>query len=272
MPNCRSTCCVRAFWAAEVDGKTQDASAHFVGKWLQREPEMVFAEVFCPVADKPAFRAWGALLHELRESLFELSDPGVARIKTAWWAEEMIGLGQGRQRHPLTAELLGGDAPWSALGRALMAFEADSIRATDTDEAVAGLVPLAEAVLQVECCLFSARQSSEASRSLAIHWLLQRLPEGLASEDQARIPMHLFARHSITATELPTARAEALLRDWAGELLSSLPSALPGAALVRRSRAGFDQARLHQLASGNRFGPPPPPFTLWRAWRAARKA
>ncbi|MCX7041417.1 MAG: hypothetical protein NT117_01745, partial [Gammaproteobacteria bacterium] len=77
-----------------MDGKSHDAAAHFVGKWLQREPEMVFAEVFCPAADKPAFRAWGALLHELRESLFELSDPGVARIKTAWWAEELIGLGQ----------------------------------------------------------------------------------------------------------------------------------------------------------------------------------
>lgn len=255
-----------------MDGKAQDAGAHFVGKWLQREPEMALAEVFCPVADKPVFRAWGALLHELRESLFEISDPGVARIKTAWWAEEIIGLGQGRQRHPLGEELLGRDAPWSPLGRALMAFEADSIRATDTDEAVAALLPLAEAVLQVECGLFSARQSADASRSLAIHWLLQRLPEGLASEDQARIPMHLFARHGITAAELPTARAEPLLRDWAKELLSALSPALPGAALVRRSRAGFDHARLHRLASSNRFGPPPAPLTLWRAWRAARRA
>lgn len=255
-----------------MEGKAQDASTHFVGKWLQREPEMVFAEVFCPVADKPAFRAWGALLHELRESLFELSDPGVARIKTAWWAEEMIGLGQGGHRHPLTAELLGHDAPWSLLGRALMAFEADSIRAADTDEAVAALAPLADAVLQVECGLFSARQSAAANRSLAIHWLSQRLPEGLASGDQARIPMHLFARHSITAAELPMARAEALLRDWAGELLSALSPVLPGAALVRRSRAGFDHARLRRLANGNRFGPPPLPLTLWRAWRAARQA
>lgn len=253
-----------------MDGKSPDASAHFVGKWLQREPEMVFAEIFCPVADKPAFRAWGALLHELREALFELSDPGVARIKTGWWAEEMIGLGQGRQRHPLGLELLGRDAPWSALGRALLAFETDSMRAANTEESVTALVPLADAVLQVECRLFPARESADASRSLAIHWLLQRLPEGLASEDQARIPMHLFARHAITAAELPTVQAQALLRDWAGELLSALPPVLPGAALVRRSRAGFDQARLRRLASGKPFGPPSPPSSLWRAWRAAR--
>lgn len=255
-----------------MDGKSQDATAHFVGKWLQREPEMVFAEVFCPAADKPAFRAWGALLHELRESLFELSDPGVARIKTAWWAEELIGLGQGRQRHPLGVELLGRDAPWSALGRALMAHDADPLRAANTDDAVAALMPLANAVVQVETGLFSARESAEASRSLAIHWLLQRLPEGLASEDQARIPMHLFARHGVSAADLPTAKAQGLLRDWAGELASALPPVVPGASLVRRARASFDHARLRRLAGGKEFGPPPPPATLWRAWRAARQS
>lgn len=255
-----------------MDGQSQDAGAHFVGKWLQREPEMVFAEIFCPVADKPAFRAWGALLHELRESLFELSDPGVARIKTGWWAEEMIGLGQGRQRHPLGVALLGRDAPWSQLGRALLALEPDSMRAADTAESVAALVPLADSVLQVECRLFPARESAEASRSLAIHWLLQRLPEGLASEDQARIPMHLFARHGITAAELPTVQAQPLLRDWAGELLSALPPVVPGAALLRRSRAGFDRARLSRLAGGKSFGPPSAPSILWRAWRAARQS
>lgn len=255
-----------------MDGQSQDAGAHFVAKWLQREPEMVFAEVFCPVADKPTFRAWGALLHELRESLFELSDPGVARIKTTWWAEEMIGLAQGRQRHPLGVELLGREAPWSVLGRALLDFEADSMRAADTEQSVAALVPLANAVLQVESRLFSARESAEASRSLAVHWLLQRLPEGLASEDQARIPMHLFARHGIAAAELPMVQGQALVRDWAGELLSALPPVLPGAALVRRSRAGFDQARLRRLAGGKPFGPPSPPASLWRAWRAARQS
>lgn len=255
-----------------MDGKSQDAGAHFIAKWLHREPEMVFAEVFCPVVDRPVFRAWGALLHELRESLFELSDPGVARIKTTWWAEEMIELGQGRQRHPLGLDLLGREAPWSPLGRALLAFETEAMRAANTEESVAALMPLADAVLQVESRLFSTRESAEASRSLAIHWLLQRLPQGLASEDQARIPMHLFARHAVTAAELPTAKAQALLRDWAGELSAALPPVLPGAALVRRSRASFDHARLRRLASGKPFGPPSPVSSLWRAWRAARQA
>ena len=253
-----------------MDQQAPDASAHFVGKWLHREPEMVFAEVFCPNDDKLAFRAWGALLHELRESLFELSDPSVARIKTAWWAEEMIGLGRGTQRHPLSAVLLGKDAPWSNLGRALLAFEPDSVRASDTDAALAGLESLAGAVVQVESGLFNAEGSRDAARSLSLHWLLHRLPEGLASDDQARIPMHLFARHGLTPDQLPGAKAQALLRDWAGELLAVTPLQLRGAALFRRTRGAFDRARLQRLASSNRFDTPPPVLTLWRAWRAAR--
>ena len=255
-----------------MENPAPDASAHFVGKWLQREPEMVFAEVFCADSDRQAFRAWGALLHELRESLFELSDPGVARIKTAWWAEEMIGLGQGMQRHPLSAVLLGRDAPWSTLGRALLAFESDPVRATDTGAALAGLEPLADAVVKVENRLFDASGSRDAARSLAAHWLLHRLPEGLASDDQARIPMHLFARHGLTADQLRGAKAQPLLRDWAGELIAATAPQLRGAALFRRTRGTFDRARLQRLAGNNRLDPPPPVLNLWRAWRAARQA
>jgi hypothetical protein len=255
-----------------MESRTPDASVPFVDKWLQREPEMQFAEVFCPPGERPRFRAWGALLHELRESLFELSDPGVARVKTGWWAEETIGLGQGRQRHPLGEALIGSDAPWSALGRALLEFDPEPPRSANTAESIAALEPLALATTRVESALFGGVQAEAAARSLAVHWLLQRLPQGLASEDQARLPMHLLARHGLTADQLPTERSEPLLRDWAGELLASLPSRLAGAALIRRSRLRFDQARQQALASGRGLAPPAAPATLWRAWRAARDA
>ena len=265
----------------------QDACANFVSKWQQREPEMQFAEVFCPVSDKAQFRAWGALLHELRETLFELSDARVSGVKTGWWAEELIGVGQGRQRHPLTAILLGidahgrasvaggtmpgaTDAPWSALGRALLDHEANEHRAADTGQAVALLLPTAAAVLAVEAAIFRAQASNDAVRSLAVHWLLQRLPRGLASEDLARIPMHLFARHGLTAAQLATGQADALLRDWGRELALAMPTRVPGAAFIRRSRHRFDQVRLARLASGKGFAEPAVPLTLWRAWRAAR--
>jgi hypothetical protein len=247
-----------------------DACAHFVDKWLQREPEMQFAEVFCAAGDKARFRAWGALLHELRETLFELSDARVTGVKTGWWAEELMGLGQGRQRHPLSEALLGTQAPWSQLGRALLDHRPAEHRAANTGQAIAALEPTAAAIVAVESAIFGVTATTEASRSLAVHWLLQRLPQGLASEDQAQIPMHLFARHGLTATQVAAGEGDDLLRDWGRELSQAMPPAVDGAALIRRSQFRFDQARLARLGAGRGFAEPGAPMTLWRAWRAAR--
>ena len=247
-----------------------EALPHFFAKWQAREPEMAIAEVFVPVAEKQRYRAWGALLHELRETLFELSDTRVADVKTAWWADELIGVGQGRARHPLTAALIENRVPWSALGRALLEHGTMEARASSTGEALRCLQPIAQAAIAVEAGVFSvATDDGDAARALAVHWLLQRLPAGLAAEDQARIPMHLYARHGLTANQVADGKGEALLRDWAGELAQSLPAAV-AAARLRRFRTAFDRARLDQLASGKGFASPSSLGTLWRAWRAAR--
>ena len=248
-----------------------DAIAHYVRKWQAREPEMAIAEVFCPPSQRQRFLAWGALLHELREARFELSDARVTGVKLGWWAEEMFGLAQGRSRHPGTEALAGTAAPWSELGRALLDGWDEDVRAADTAGAIGALQPLARSVTAVEAALFDVGHDDEASRSLAIHWLLQRLPGGLVAGDQARLPMHLLARHGVTAAELAQGQGEALLRDWARELGAALPTPR-GAALIRRSRAAFDRARLARLAAGRGFAAPPAPATLWRAWRAARSS
>ena len=253
-----------------MDSEQEQALAHFVGKWRQREPEMQFAEVFCPDAGKARFRAWGALLHEFREAMFELSDPRVTAAKTGWWAEEMIGLGQDRQRHPLTSVMVGVAAPWPTLARALLERDAGELRAEDTGQAVELLMPTATAVLAVESALFGARESADASRSLAVHWLLQRLRQGLAAADRARIPMHLFARHGIGAAQPESGAEQALLRDWGRELAAAMPTRVSGAALLRRSRHRFDQAILERLAAGSGLAEAAPVSSLWRAWRAAR--
>jgi len=246
------------------------ALAAFVGKWLLREPEMAIAEVFCPPDRKSMFRAWGGLLHELREAAFELSDARVTEVKTAWWAEEMIGVGQGRHRHPLTEVLVSHSASWSELGRSLLELPEAGRRYGTTAEVIDSLMPLARSVTAVESALFASTANDDGARALAVHWLLQRLPHGLATEDQARIPMHLFARHSLSAAQLIAGQGEALLRDWAAELQGQLSTTLTGAGAFRRSRTRFDSARLQRLAAGRGFGEPPPLATLWRAWRAAR--
>lgn len=253
-----------------MDLEAEAALRHFIAKWQLREPEMQIAEVFCPRVGKIRFRAWGALLHEWREAMFELSDARVSAAKTGWWAEEMMGLGQGRQRHPLTSAMLGVDAPWPALGRALLDRDVGEIRAEDTGHALALLLPTASAVLAAESAAFGSAESADAARSLALHWLLHRLPHGLGAEDRARIPMHLFARHGLNAAQVEAGQADALLQDWGRELAAAMPRRVPGACLLRRSRHRFDQAILAHLAAGRGFPGAAPPATLWRAWQAAR--
>ncbi len=247
-----------------------EASAHFVAKWLQREPEMAFAEVFCPAADKPRFRAWGALLHELREAQFELSDSDVARAKSHWWTEELLRLARGQAQHPLTLALAGSAAPWNLLARSLLEQPTEAPRAATTPEALALLQPLGAAVAQVESALFASHVDDAAAQALAAHWLLQRLPTGLRSADQARLPMHLLARHGMQTETLSGDSLNALLRDWAGELLAATPEQLPRAAWLRRSRLRFDRISMQKLASGKQSQAAAPWSNLWQAWRAAR--
>jgi hypothetical protein len=260
-----------------------DATEHFVEKWFQREPEMRIAAAFCARADgelDPAlarrrFEAWGALLHELREAVFELPDAGVAMAKRGWWAEELQAIANGRARHPLGEALASLEAaktaPWTGLGLALMG--GGDVRAADTAQAIGALQALAQATLAVENTLFQAQDDEgAAARALAAHWLLQRLPRGLAEEDGARVPMHLLARHGLTAAQLPTA-PDALLRDWGAELLASLPPSAKNAAFLRRARLRFDRARLQVLArrgGQGGFDDTGALSTLWRAWQAAR--
>jgi hypothetical protein len=231
---------------------------------------MAIAEAFVPWSRRPLFRAWGALLHELRATMFELSDARVTEAKTAWWAEELVGLAQGRHRHPLTEALADRTAPWSALGRSLLELPDADRRHGDTSEAIASLMSPARSVIAVESALFATSADEEAARALAIHWLWQRLPQGLSGEDQARIPMHLFARHGLTTSQLAAGQGEPLLRDWAAELASQSPSDLTGSSAFRRSRTSFDRARLRRMAAGRGFTEPPALGTLWRAWRAAK--
>jgi hypothetical protein len=256
------------------------ATTHFLDKWLRREPEMQLAMVFCANADAGdggvlRFQSWGALLHELREAVFELEDPGVAAAKRGWWAEELQLISAGRPRHPLGEALAAlpeaKSAPWTGLALGVVGGGGD-MRAPDTAQAIATLHPLAEATLAVENALFRARNDDgAAARALAVHWLLQRLPRGLGDEDAARVPMHLLARHGLTVAQLPAA-PDAWLRDWAGELRAALPARVDG-VFLRRARTRFDAARLRRLAKrGGQggFDDPAAPGTLWRAWRAAR--
>ena len=245
-----------------------DAIEHFVAKWHRREPEMALAEVFCAPDQRTRFRAWGALVHELREAAFELSDARVTAVKSQWWAEELLNLSQGRGRHPISAELALPSLPWAALARALMEQAQFDARPGDAADALDQVRGLASALSRVEAGVFGDTPSPDAAQALAVHLLLQRLPAGLAGEDQARLPLNLLARHGLTAAQVAAGQGEALLRDWARELSAALPA--PQGPLFRRLRTRFDRVRLDRLAAGKGFAPAAAPLTVWRAWRVAR--
>ena len=248
-----------------------DAIAHFVAKWHRREPEMALAEVFCPPEQRRRFRAWGALVHELREAAFELSDARVTAVKCQWWAEELANLPQGRGRHPISADIASPALPWTRLARALIEQSLVDERPGDLGAALTGVQPLALALGEVEAGLFAAPALSDTA-ALSVHLLLQRLPQGLLAQDQARLPLNLLARHGCTVAQVAQGEGDAVLRDWAAELLAALPPAPPTAPLFRRLRIGFDRVRLARLAAGRGFAPPAAAASVWRGWRIARGA
>lgn len=242
---------------------------HFVAKWHRREPEMALVEVFCPPPLRPRFRAWGGLVTELREAVFELSDPRITAVKAPWWADELLRMAQGQGRHPLATELLAPALPWRELATAtLRQLQADD-RPADPAQALAQVRPLAEALAAVEAGLFAAPAADP--QGIAVNLLLHRLPHGLADDDQARLPMSLLARHGVTAAEVAAGQGEPLLRDWAAALLAADAADVRGLALFRRLRGGLDRVALRRLAGGRGFTPEPAPLTVFRAWRLARR-
>jgi len=246
----------------------QEGIQHFVSKWYAREPEMQFAEVFVPASEKALFHIWGALLHELKHTLFALSDSHVTEIKTAWWADEFQRLANRQPRHPVTQALNDIEAPWALLASRLFGvIETTSTRASNTEQAIDLLLPFANALLEIEDKIFNAKVST-AKEIVAVHCLLQRLPQGLSSEDQARIPMHLMARHTVSAAQLANIGNSGLLQDWAIELHAQLQHKVAG-SLFRAARMRFDEAQLVNVMAGKGFIKASAPKYLWRAWRAA---
>ncbi len=246
----------------------QENLQHYVSKWYAREPEMQFVEVFVPASGKLLFHVWGTLLHELKHTLFELSDARVTEVKTAWWADEFLRLSNAQPRHPITQALTEISAPWSPLSSSLFGvIETASIRASNTEQAIANLLPFSNALIEIEDRIFDSKIAT-AKELFAVHCLLHRLPNGLSAEDQARIPMHLMARHSVNAAQLANIGQNGLLQDWATELNSVLDGK-PAGSVFRRARMRFDQARLASLIAGKGYVKTSAPRLLWQAWRAA---
>ena len=248
-----------------------EQAAEFIAKWRAREPEMAYAEVFCPRPLRARFALWGALLCELRAAAFELSDARLIEAKSAWWADESLRCAQGAPRHPLTRAIAAPQLPWNGLARGLVSpAHTDPSRPSDRDAALAAVTPLAEGIVAMETALFDTEVASAASVAIKLHLLGERLRTGLAAADGGRIPLSLLARHGITSAMLAQPQGAAAVSDWAAELASALPPDLRNATVYRRTRAAFDGWLLREHAAGRVRHTIPSLQALRLAWRAAR--
>ena len=66
-----------------------------------------YSTLYFPPDIKRKLYALHAFNTELEELIIECNDPGVARMKLGWWAEETQRLHEGQARHPVTRELAG---------------------------------------------------------------------------------------------------------------------------------------------------------------------
>jgi hypothetical protein len=233
--------------------------------------------VFCVRVQRVRFALWGALLFELREAAFELSDARPTEVKCAWWADEALRCAQDAPRHPLTQALAAAGLPWNAIARGMIAMaQADGSRPANRDAAMAVVAPLADGIATVESGLFDGRQADtadakDASRAVAVHLLGERLRTGIAAADGGRVPLSLLARHAITGSMLSQPQGAPAVRDWAADLAEALPGHLGGSPLFRRTRAAFDGWFLRERAAGHDRPAVPPLRALRLAWRSARQ-
>lgn len=241
-----------------------------------REPIHAAAAGFVPVESRTRFMAWVALLDELRECAFELSDPRVTAVKAGWWAEELDGVARGAARHPVTRVLVRSGGPWRGIGDALLAVAGDDAPSPDREGALAALRHLAEPLVALERHLFQSQGDVEPlSRTLAVHWLRLRLERGLEAPDRGRVPLSLFARHGLRREQVAGPEADALRRDWARQLHEALPQppsvawAYPRLIALHVERRRLDHAAAGRVVSR---GVASGFLEVYRAWRLARNA
>ncbi len=236
-----------------------------------RDPILGASLGFLPADSRPAHMAWAALLNELRESVFECSDSRITDLKVGWWADELDGLARGAARHPVSRSLLRYRLPFALVAESLRRVIDESDPAPDTEAAIAKLTPLARSLIEAEHALFAVEGCrNTAARSLVVHWLRHRLAQGLETADRARIPLVLFARHRLRREQLASSEAVALRRDWAENLLATLPADDPGWAYARRLLRAADRHALARAVRGQSPQALAGFAAVWRAWRQAR--
>lgn len=254
-----------------------------------------YSLLFLPPEARAALIGLHALRCELDETADECADPGVARLKLAWWREELARAFENQPRHPVTRLL----APAMALRHPERGAFRDLVDAAEArlpprrfaslDTLLADCRQSGGAFAALSATLLGADSGSADARELGtLLELAERLCDlGLhARHDLLPLPLEDLARFGVTEADLlrgrendntrallafEAERAARLLR----EALAAVPPASRRTQLPVRSRARMALALLERA---RRRGYPmlaqrlmlSPLRCLWVAWRTQR--
>ena len=86
----------------------QDAAVRYCRqKSAPAGSNLYYSLLYIPARLQNRLFALHALYNELDDILMECSDPGVARVKLAWWFEELANMQSHRPRHPVSTLMSG---------------------------------------------------------------------------------------------------------------------------------------------------------------------
>lgn len=251
-----------------------------IEKWLAHEPEMQLAQVFAGHSRRRAM-LWGALLNELLETVFDVSDAGVAQLKLAWWGEALAQASP-HSPHPLVRAFAAEPgssvdaALWQDVTRAAILLSSQEVSPGSVELLLATRWPLAEALVALEDALWP--QAAPGNADALARMLVLNQWRRTARGEMPRLgwlPLQLLARHGVPAHEIhrqPQAPASAAVLSELACALLDLAVQTAGPRL-RRIRTRFDTLALQRVQAQQSD-----PFRhggfglLWNAWKVARTA
>ncbi|HSN46380.1 MAG TPA: presqualene diphosphate synthase HpnD [Casimicrobiaceae bacterium] len=257
-----------------------------------------YSFLFLPPERRRAITALYAFCREVDDVVDEVTDPGVARSKLAWWRAEIVAAYAGTPQHPVARALVPVVAayglPQEHLQAVIDGMAMDLERARYLDFAdletychrVAGVVGL----LSAEIFGYSQPATRGYARDLGIAFQLTNIIRDVG-EDARRgrvyLPQADLARHGVTASALlqRTESAEframmaeqvARARTWYARALEQLPAVdraaqRPGLIMAAIYRSLLEEIERERFAVLDQRIALTPLRKLWIAWKTSRR-
>ena len=270
--------------------------AYCEAKAAQSGSSFYYSFRFLPAERRRAIIALYAFCREVDDVVDELADPGVARLKLAWWRSEIAAVFGGRPQHPVALALVPTVRSFKLEAEHFqavidgMTMDLDQNRYLDFAtlerycDRVAGVVGL----MSAEIFGYEHAATRDYARTLGIAFQLTNITRDVG-EDAARgriyLPQDELDRHGVTAAELFERRYTpafvglmsaqvARARAYYARALGALPKSdrraqRPGlimAAIYQALLRAIERERFHVLDRRIALSPL---AKAWIAWRTS---